>query len=111
MRGETVTVIRRVPAGTDAGNNIVYEELTEDVDNVLVGPPSASNADGSPRPDGITVDLELEFPRTYVGDSLRGADIIARGRRFIVIGDPIPVDGDMTPTDWNLSVDVHANRG
>lgn len=71
MRGETVTVIRRVQTGVDEGNNPVYETKEEPVGNVLVGQPNGENADDSNRPDGIRIDAVLYFPRTYTGGPLR----------------------------------------
>lgn len=38
MRGETITVLRRVKTGVDAGNNAIYKTTEELVGNVLVSP-------------------------------------------------------------------------
>ena len=113
MRGETVTVIRREPIGVDEYNNPIYDENVEDVDNVLVQPPSMSASDEPEHPYGIRVDLTLQFPRSYKGGSLYGCEIMIRDEPtpYRVIGDPIPVDGDMTPTDWNMSVPVTRGEG
>lgn len=111
MRGETITVIRRIPAGVDEGNDPVYETVEESVDNVLVGPPSNANASDSTRPEGIEISHDLLFPRAYTGGPLRGCDILLRGRRYRVVGDPLPVDGGMTPTLWNQTVPVTRSEG
>lgn len=114
MRGETIIVRRRIQSGVDAGNNPVYKPDDKTVDNVLVQPSSGSNATETTRPDGITVDATLHFPRDYTGESLRGCTIIIRGDEqhpYHVIGDPIPVDGGMTPTQWNMSVEVTRSEG
>ena len=110
MRGEQVTVITREQAGVDAGNNPVWETARLDVDNVLVGPPNGTNAAGQ-RPDGQTVSATLYFPRTYAGPELRNLDIEVRGRKYHVVGDPMPVDGGMKPTAWNMAVDVQRSEG
>ncbi len=110
MRGEQVIVIAREKTGVDEGNNPVWKPVRIPVDNVLVGPPSGSNA-GDTRPDGQTVTATLYFPRTYGGPALRNLDIEVRGAGFHVVGDPMPVDGGMKPTAWNLAVDVTRSEG
>lgn len=113
MRGETVTVIRHTTTGTDEYGNPVHGKTVEDVANVLVQPPSMSEPSDVDRPDGIRVDATLLFPRTYEGGSLRGCGILIRDEPtpYRVIGDPMPVDGGMTPTDWNMSVPVARGEG
>lgn len=110
MRGEQVTVIAREKTGVDAGNNPVWKPVRIPVDNVLVGPPSGANA-GDTRPDGQTVSATLCFPRSYAGPALRNLDIEVRGAVFHVVGAPMPVDGGMKPTAWNLAVDVTRSEG
>ena len=113
MRGETVTVIRHTTTGTDEYGNPVHGKTVEDVANVLVQPPSMSEPSDVDRPNGIRVDATLLFPRTYEGGSLRGCGILIRDEPtpYRVIGDPMPVDGGMTPTDWNMSVPVTRGEG
>ena len=106
MKGETVTVLRRIQTGLDEGNNPVYETKPEPVGNVLVGAPNGENPGDSNRPDGIRIDANLYFPRDYKGDALRGQIIVVRGHEYKVVGDPFPVDGGMTPTEWNMTVPV-----
>lgn len=110
MRGERVIVLARKKTGVDAGNNPVWKPVRIPVDNVLVSPPSGSN-EGGTRPDGQTVSATLCFPRTYSGPALRNLDIEVRGVVFHVVGDPMPVDGGMKPTAWNLAVDVTRSEG
>ena len=110
MRGEMVIVLARTQTGVDEGNNPGWKPVRIPVDNVLVGPPSGTNA-GGPRPDGQTVSATLCFPRSYSGPPLRNLDIEVRGAVFHVVGDPMPVDGGMKPTAWNLAVDVTRSEG
>lgn len=113
MKGETVTVSVRTQNGVDAGNNPIWEWADEDVENVLVGPPNGSNGPDSNRPDGVSVDLNLYFPRSWQFRSLRGAKVFVRDdpTPFFVVGDPMPVDGGMQPTAWNLVVPVSHTEG
>ncbi|NEG54756.1 hypothetical protein [Bifidobacterium platyrrhinorum] len=114
MRGETVTVLRRVRTGVDEGNNPVYEWERETIENVLVDSPATSDADDSNRPDGMRVDAVFRFPRSYAGGPLDGCRIVIRGDEenpYHVVGHPIPVDGGMTPTAWNMSVEATYSEG
>lgn len=112
MRGETVTVTWRTDTGErDGGNNPIWAQETETVDDVLVKPGADANVSDSTRPEGITVALTLAFPRKWAYRSLRGALVTVRGRDYQVVGDPIPVDGGMQPTRWNLLVELADSEG
>lgn len=112
MRGETVTIIRRLPAGHDpTTNDETFTTVEEQVGDVLCMPGTGSNATDSTRPDGVTVAWTLCFPRTWPYHSLRGALIRVRGADHRVVGDPHPVDGGMSPTRWNMTVPLADTRG
>lgn len=112
MRGETVTVTWRVDTGErDEGLNPIWREESESVDDVLVKPGADSNASDSNRPEGVTVALTCAFPRLWPYRSLRGALVTVRGHAYQVVGDPLPVDGGMTPTRWNLTVELTDSEG
>ena len=114
MKGETVTVLRRIQSGVDEGNNPVYEWERETVGNVLVDSPNTENGKDSNRPDGMRVDAVFRFPRDYAGGPLDGCKIIIRGDEahpYHVVGHPVPLDGGMTPTAWNMSVEATYSEG
>ena len=111
MRGETVTILRVEQEGVDAWNNPITRPVEELVEDVLVQNPTGADITDTDRPHGIRVDLVLQFPRAYTGGSLRDALIRVRGVKYRVIGDPIPLDGGMTPTRWNMSVNVTRSDG
>lgn len=114
MRGETITVIRRIRSGVDEGNNPVYEELRETVPNVLVDSPDGTDAGDSNRPDGMRVDAVFRFPRDYAGGPLDGCRIVLRGDEahpYHVVGHPLPLDGGIQPTKWNMSVEATYTEG
>ncbi|KFI97816.1 hypothetical protein [Bifidobacterium stellenboschense] len=112
MHGETVTVTYRVDTGErDGGNNPVWREETERVDDVLVKPGADSNASDSTRPEGVTVALTCAFPRAWPYRPLRGAIVTVRGHDYQVVGDPLPADGGLTPTRWNLLAELTDTRG
>lgn len=111
MQGVSVDVYTPNVTGADRLNNPVYGTPSKTtVGNVLVAPGSTSDIEAG-RPDGVTVDLTLHFPKTYSGD-LRGCEIDVPGYgRFKVIGEPKPYMGENTPTDWHMPVEVEACHG
>ncbi|WP_236023765.1 hypothetical protein [Bifidobacterium miconis] len=112
LHGEQVTVTWRVDSGErDGGMNPIWREESETVDDVLVKPGADSNATDSNRPEGVTVVLTLAFPRTWTYRSLRGAIVTVHGHGYQVVGDPLPVDGGITPTRWNLTVELTDSEG
>ena len=112
LHGETITVTWRVPTGeVDGGNKPVCRTETETIDDVLVKPRADENAADSTRPAGITAALTIAIPRVWTYRSLRNALVTIRGHDYRVIGDPLPVDGGITPTRWNLSVELTDTEG
>ncbi|MBW3081970.1 hypothetical protein [Bifidobacterium phasiani] len=112
MRGETILLTTRHPEGADdAGDTIWLDDDPVEVDDVLVAPASTADAGESTRPDGVNVDLTLLFPRTFAPRDLRRATCRVRGDDYRVVGNPTPIDGGMTPTRWNMSVDVERGEG
>jgi hypothetical protein len=51
------------------------------------------------------------MPRAWPYQSLRGAKARIDGVEYTVIGDPRPYDGGLTPTRWNLTVELADTRG
>lgn len=112
MRGETIRLTTRHPDGVDdAGDTTWADDETIDVDDVLVAPASTSDSGEPTRPDGVSAALTLLFPRTFPRRDLRRATCRVRGTDYRVVGSPTPVDGGMTPTRWNMSVQVERGEG
>lgn len=111
IHGETITLIQKRKAGPGVGGDTAWEELPPlEVNNVLIANGSGANSTETNRPDGTTVAATFAFPRDFNGN-LRRATIKARGRVFQVIGNPLPVDGGITPTAWNLLVQATEAEG
>ena len=116
MKGETITLIHRTPAGHDPGGGIIWDTEQETVEDVLIQDGSQSNSTDGIRPDGIRPDgirtaKTIHMPRAWPYRSLRGAKARIDGVEYTVIGDPRPYTGGMTPTRWNLTVELAATRG
>lgn len=106
----TVTVYRQVATGTEdhLGNPVMVDAEPEKVDGCLVHPGSTEDTD---RPDGLTVDLTVHFPKSYTG-SLRGCELGIPGwGRYRVVGDPKPFMPRNTPGTWNRPVTCEACDG
>ena len=91
MRGETITLIHRVKAGEDPGGGIIWDTSEETVEDVLIQDGSQSNSTDPIRPDGIRTAKTIHMPRAWPYRS--------------------PYTGGMTPTRWNLTVELAATRG
>lgn len=111
MIGETVTVIRREQHGFTPEGTPQWSTVEEAVPNVLIQDASGANATDPTRPDGITVAKTAHFPRAWHYKSLRGALVRVDGVEYAVIGDPRPYAGGLTPTAWNLTVELQDERG
>lgn len=110
LRGEKVTVIRKVEVGRDAGNSPIYEEKLESVSNVLIAPGPRKDIIESNRPLGVEVAYNLKFPKAYK-KPLRDCDLLIYGERLTVVGDPKPYPPHLTPGPWNLPVEVKMGKG
>ena len=105
MRGETVTLTRRVLASRDEMGEPVFSTSTETVANVLWHESTTDEMDESNRMYGVTCDLSLDFPKAYTA-SLEGCLVNVRGTEYRVLGDPKGFMVQNTPTPWNRPVKV-----
>lgn len=112
IKGVTVTVRRPSTNGTDRFGNPVKTWTTETVKNVLVSPGSTLDMEAS-RPEGVTVDLSLHFPKTF-NKPLEGCEVVLPAPwagAYKVIGAPTPYSDADTPTPWHMPVEVVAAHG
>lgn len=93
----------------DVGDRVAAEAVAKPA-FVLVAPGACSDLDAS-RPEGARVALTLHFPKSWCGASLKGARVDLRGRRFRVVGDPVPYTASNVPGGYNMPVEVEAVDG
>lgn len=110
MFGETVTVRVRKQIGKDELNDPIWDWQEFDVSNVLVSPNMPSDSLESTRPNGVTTEYFLYFPKTFNGD-LAHAQIRVRGEWLNVIGVPRPFNRNICPTKWCMTVEVTRQDG
>lgn len=110
--GQSITILTPTQAGTDPGGDPIWAEREEGVDDVLVQDGVQANETDAPRAYGVSIDRTIHLPRTWPYHSLRGCRIrLADGTLYTVVGDPLPYTGGIAPTRWNLTVQLHDERG
>lgn len=113
MRGETVTVLMPTQDGTDPFGNPKKDSSEEQVENVLVDPfvsLEKIREFGAERPNSSRTSVRFHFPKGY-DKRLCGCFICWAGRKYRVIGDPVPLPEYNTPGEWNYPVDAEVCDG
>ncbi|MGI6204223.1 MAG: hypothetical protein ACOYJH_02970 [Anaerovoracaceae bacterium] len=105
LRGITVRLKQKVQTGVDPFNHPTFEESWVDVDNVLIGEPSADDINTEINLTGKQVAYTLAIPK---GDDHVWTDTEVKffGEEFRTIGAPVQGIEDMIPLDWNKKVKV-----
>ena len=105
LKGITVTLHNKVLTGRDAFNAPVYTETATDVENVLVAPLSASEAQETLDLTGKKVVYQLAIPK--------GDDHVWENQRVTFFGEDWRVVNfttagidDLIPLQWNKKVQV-----
>ena len=117
--GVTVTVTHPTVVVVDSaeqldrfGNPVAGTPITETVNDVLVAPGATTDLEAA-RPEGVSVNYTLHFPRGYSGN-LEGCTVTLPepwSQTCRVIGNPKPYIDANTPTRWNLPVEVEVVHG
>lgn len=105
MKGITITLISRVQTGYDAFYAPTWTEVEEEVDNVLVGEPSAEDVSTSVGLYGKHVAYVLGIPKDDTHD---WKDVRVRffGQEFRTFGAPVEGIRANVPTPWHKKVKV-----
>ena len=106
IHGENITVIRRTQSGVDAHNKAIYTETQETIENVLVGIQTAREQGADEYENTPIIGYKLYIPKTYTA-SLFNCEILVRGERFKVVGDPKGYAPCNIYGEWNRSVVVN----
>ena len=112
ISGVTVIVRRPVGDGFDRFGNPIKTWFEEVVNNVLVQPGETENLAAS-RPEGVTVDVTLHFPKSYT-NSLEGCVVILPAPwsgAYEIIGAPTPYIDANTPTKWHMPAEAVRAHG
>lgn len=109
IKGVTVQLETRKQNGTDAFNRPTYETGWEDVENVLIGEPSAEDAAEALDMTGKKLAYTLAVPK---GDTHNWKDTRVKffGETFRTVGEPTQGIEAMIPLSWNRKVQVERNE-
>ena len=105
LHGITIQLYERTETGKDAFNRPVYAETAVNVDNVLIGEPSAQEIVDTLNLTGKKLAYTLAIPK---GDTHDWTDVSVSfwGEKFRTIGEPTQGIEAMIPLDWNKKVRV-----
>ena len=105
IHGITVTLYDRQKTGVDGFGRPVYEEVAEQVENVLVGEPSSQELVDTLELTGKKAVYTLGIPK---GDAHEWRDrkVTFFGQDFRTIGEPVQGIESMIPLEWNQKVKV-----
>ena len=112
INGVSVTVKRPSSTADDRFGNPVITWTDETVANVLVSPGATADLEAA-RPDGVTVDMTLHFPKSYT-NTLEGCRVVLPApwsATYDVIGAPSPYIDANTPTPWHMPVEARLAHG
>lgn len=110
IKGITVQLCVKTPSGTDGFNKQTFTEAYVDVDNVLVGSPTATDITTATELYGRTATYQLAIPK---GDTHNWENTKVKffGETWLTFGIPIQGIDDLVPTDWNKKVMVERYEG
>lgn len=113
IQGITVQLIKQVQTGADWSNHPIYEEITESVDNVLVGEPTTEDVTGTMNLYGKRVAYTIAIPK---GDShsWENATVILPepfAGKYRTIGYPTAGIEQNIPLRWNKKVKLERYNG
>lgn len=110
IKGITVRLITSVQVGSDPAGAPIYEEVPEDIENVLVAPASAQDVIDGTQLYGKKAVYTLGIPKT---DDHVWEDQMVEffGQRWHVFGIPQKGIDAMIPLSWNTKVMVERYDG
>ena len=109
ITGRTITLYNKVKVGTDSFNRPVYEDVPEEVENVLIGEPASQEIIDTLNTTGKRVAFVLGIPKgdTHVWTD-RMVDLPSDfpPGKYRVIGRPVGGQEELIPLSWNKKVQV-----
>ena len=105
LKGITITLINKVQTGTDPFDNPIYEDVENEVENVLVSPTSTDDVVNTMDLTGRKAVYTLAIPKGDTND-WENQEVRFFGERWRVIGIPLQGIDEMIPLDWNKKVMV-----
>lgn len=107
LRGITIQLLNRIQTGEDEFKRPVYENIAENIHNVLVAPLSDTEVLDTLNLTGRKAIYQLAIPK---GDRHEWENKHVRffGETWRVIGKPVRGVDELIPLGWNLKVKVES---
>lgn len=105
IKGSTIKYVTKKEIGKDGFNKPIYEEKTEEIENVLISPGSSDDIVSSQDLDGKKAVYTLGIPKGDVHE-WENAEVEFFGKRWKTYGIPLECDPANVPLDWNKKVMV-----
>ena len=105
IQGQTIKLFSRVQTGLDAFNAPIYEEIDEDVENVLVCPASTEAVQDGLQLYGKHTVYELMIPKNDT-HQWKDRNVSFFGERWKTFGDVLTWPDHLAPGQWNRKVRV-----
>lgn len=105
MKGITVTLYNKVKTGTDPAGAPIYEDIQENVENVLVAPTSSEDMVTEMDLYGKHSVYTLAIPKGDAHD-WRNKKVEFFGKTFRTFDDPVKGIDHLIPLSWNTKVKV-----
>lgn len=108
ITGVTIQLLNKTQTGTDAFNRPIYEEMAEDIENVLVGQPSSDEIKSTLELKGKKVSYVLAIPKGDTHEWENKLVILPEpfAGTYQVIGFPTAGIEANIPLSWNKKVMV-----
>lgn len=105
IQGMTVQLVIKTVTGADPFGHPIFYEQVVDIDDVLVGQPSADDITSSVELYGKKCEYTLGIPR---GDAHDWTDTVVyiRGEKYITLGYPVRGIDENVPLRWNRNIKV-----
>lgn len=105
IKGITVRLYEKMKTGTDEFGAETYEEISVEIENVLVAPITSQDVINQTSLKTDKVVYKLAIPK---GDTHTWTDCLVEffGKTFKVVGEPVEGIEEMLPLSWNKQVQV-----
>ena len=105
IKGITVTLINKQQVGTDPFNNPIFEDVSIDVDNVLISPTRTEDIVNTLDLTGKKAVYTLAIPKNDT-NNWEDAEVLFFGERWRTFGFVTQGIDHLIPLDWNKKVMV-----
>lgn len=107
IKGQTIILYVKREIGKDEFNSPIFEEVPENVDNVLIQPNSDTEILNDIQLYGKRTQYTIHVPKNDT-HNWEDSTIEFYGQKWITVGHGVIYDKSLTPLDWNKQIKVVA---